>query len=246
MSTSNTIGAIAEALAKAQGEMSNAAKDTKNPFFSSTYADLASVWTACRKPLADNSLAVTQLPEYDGVKVSVETILMHSSGEWISSTVSLTPGYTAKDGTFVKRTDPQSIGSALTYARRYALSAIVGIAPEDDDGNAASRGNGHHEEAPPPAQARPAAQGAKPAPQAVSPPVDPAFQQLNDRLRIAMNSLEQTGGDLTAHLKANYGGRKWRDLTREEQIGLVEAYEREANPPPEPEDAKAQDGKGGA
>jgi hypothetical protein len=136
---SPSLGALAGALAKAQGEIKGAAKDSENPFFKSRYADLASVWDACRKPLADNKLAVIQLPKADNDGVTVTTILAHESGEWISEALTLP----LKDQT------PQAVGSALTYARRYGLSAVVGIAPEDDDAEGAmparpSTGNGSH------------------------------------------------------------------------------------------------------
>jgi len=131
MEKSDSIGKLAEALAKAQSVMTGAIKDSDNPFFKSRYADLSSVWDACRKPLTENGLAVIQTtctmpetPEY----VVVETILTHTSGEWIKGRLAMKP---------VKQ-DPQAIGSCITYARRYALAAMVGIAPEDDDANAAS------------------------------------------------------------------------------------------------------------
>lgn len=125
---SDAIGALAQALAKAQGEMGVATKDAVNPFYKSRYADLASVWEACRAPLSKYELSVLQPVRGEGSCVTVTTILAHSSGEWISEALTLT----AKDDT------PQSIGSAITYGRRYGLSSMVGIAPDDDDdGNAA-------------------------------------------------------------------------------------------------------------
>jgi hypothetical protein len=125
---SASIGALAAALAKAQGAMNGAKKDAKNPFFKSQYADLASVWDACRAPLSANGLAVIQTTGGQAGAVEVITTLAHTSGEWIRGVLALHP----------VKADPQGIGSAITYARRYALAAIVGIAPEDDDGNAAS------------------------------------------------------------------------------------------------------------
>ena len=125
---SESIAALAAALSKAQGVMEGATKAGLNPHFKSKYADLASVWDACRKPLSDNGLSVVQLPGGDGQTLSVTTILMHESGEWIEGTMTMTP----------TKNDPQGVGSCLTYARRYALAATVGISPEDDDGNAAS------------------------------------------------------------------------------------------------------------
>ena len=117
------------ALAKAQGAIEHAKKDTTNPFFNSRYADLASVWDTCRKPLTDNGIAVIQETGYDPETgcAFVTTRLTHSSGYSEQSRLDLPAG----------KKDAQGIGSALTYARRYALMAAVGIAPDDDDGNAA-------------------------------------------------------------------------------------------------------------
>jgi len=127
MLRSETIKDLAAALAIAQGAIQNAAKDSANPFFNSSYADLASVRDAIREPFAANGLSVMQLPAAEGQKVTITTMLAHKSGEWVSSDLTMT----AKDAS------PQAIGSAITYARRYALSAIAGVAPEDDDGEGA-------------------------------------------------------------------------------------------------------------
>jgi hypothetical protein len=128
MKHSDAINEIATALAKAQGAIKNAKKDSANPFFRSTYADLASVAEACRPQLAANGIAVVQAPSTgeDG-RVSVETMLVHSSGQWMSETVSVKP----------KDDGAQALGSVITYLRRYSLAAFAGVAPEDDDGNAA-------------------------------------------------------------------------------------------------------------
>lgn len=123
------INELAAALAKAQGEMSFATKDSTNPAFRSRYADLASVVDAIRGPLSKYGIAFLQ-PTYmtdDGLP-GVRTMLIHSSGQWISSELIIRP----------QDSKAHSLGSALTYARRYSLSALVGIAPDDDDGNAAS------------------------------------------------------------------------------------------------------------
>lgn len=126
---SEGIAKLSDALAKAQAEVTGAAKDSENPHFKSKYADLASIWDACRVALSKNGLAVVQLAESDGDKATVVTLLTHSSGEWIKGRITLKP----------VKADAQGIGSALTYGRRYGLAAMVGVAPEDDDGNAASR-----------------------------------------------------------------------------------------------------------
>lgn len=124
---SQEIGKLMEALAKAQAVMEGAREDSANPFFKSTYADLGSVWRACRKPLSENGLAVVQTVDQMAERSCLVTILGHSSGQWIKSVMVLP----------LVKLDAQSIGSALTYCRRYALAAIVGVAPADDDGEAA-------------------------------------------------------------------------------------------------------------
>ena len=124
---------LATAMAKAQAEIKAALKDSKNPHFKSSYADLTSVWDACRTALTKNGLSVVQIPGFDANDVWLETMILHSSGESLSGRYPLRPS----------QQTPQGYGSALTYARRYSLAAMVGVvADEDDDGNAASqRGN---------------------------------------------------------------------------------------------------------
>lgn len=124
---STSIGKLAEALAKAQGMMTGAIKDSKNPFFKSNYADLNSVWEAIREPLSRNGLSIIQTMETLQNGLCIVTILAHSSGEWVRSETPIK----SKDDT------AQSMGSGTTYARRYALAAIAGIAQMDDDGEAA-------------------------------------------------------------------------------------------------------------
>ena len=138
--SSTEINKIFEALSKCQGQMESAKKDSENPFFKSSYADLSSCWETLRKPLTDNGLSVIQLPMEGKDSLKLTTILGHNSGQWISSLIEVTP---------TKR-DPQGLGSALTYARRYALMAITGIAPEDDDGNSGSDNNDNNNKKQPP------------------------------------------------------------------------------------------------
>lgn len=129
MNHSEQLNELGAALAKSQGQIEGAKKDSSNPFFKSKYADLASVWDACRAQLSGNGLSVTQCPEESENGVAIETMLLHSSGQWIKSRYTMP----------VSKIDAQAVGSAITYARRYALAAIVGIAPEDDDGNSATK-----------------------------------------------------------------------------------------------------------
>lgn len=124
---SQEIDKLATALAIAQGQVEGAGKSSTNPFFKSKYADLQSVWSACRKALSDNGLSILQSPSTDGLRVTVETLLLHSSGQWVKGAIAVS----AKEDT------PQAVGSAITYLKRYALQSFAGVAPEDDDGEAA-------------------------------------------------------------------------------------------------------------
>lgn len=132
METSESLNELFEALSLAQGESMAALKDTKGQVGTqiTKYADLASCWEACRTPLAKHNLAVIQIPSAEGSKVTVRTTLGHKSGQWMNGSLTVTSSDPS----------PRGIGSAITYARRYSLCSMVGIAPEDDDGEAASRG----------------------------------------------------------------------------------------------------------
>lgn len=127
---SESIEELAKALVAAQARMTHAAKNAKNDHLKSRYADLASVWDAIRESLTANGLCVVQLPRTDGKAIVVRTELLHVSGQWIACELPIL----IAEG---RESDPRVIGSALTYARRYSLSAIAGIAQDDDDGNAA-------------------------------------------------------------------------------------------------------------
>lgn len=127
---SESIAKLALALSRAQGKIRAAEEDSTNPFLKNKYASLNSVWDAIRAALAENELAVTQLPTVDGGNVILTTILMHSSGEFITSEIHA-PVIDEKGRSIL-----QGIGSALTYLRRYALAAMVGVtSDEDTDGN---------------------------------------------------------------------------------------------------------------
>lgn len=129
MQKSEQIDKIAPAFLKAQKKIKAAHKDASNPYFNSKYADLASVFDACRDALHEHDISVLQpASSVDGVVYGVETILMHSSGQWFSEVLQLKP----------VKSDPQGAGSAITYARRYGVASLVGIMQQDDDGNGAS------------------------------------------------------------------------------------------------------------
>jgi len=125
MKQSESITDLATALCLAQAEMGGAVKDSNNTFFNSSYADLTSVIKVIKQPFANHGLSFVQLPvtSEGGKGVGVATMLMHSSGQWIQSEYLLP----------MDKVTPQGAGSAITYARRYALQSLVGIPAVDDD-----------------------------------------------------------------------------------------------------------------
>lgn len=128
---SDTISGLAKAFVMAQAEVENAVKNSTNPHFKNTYADLAEVLNTIKPVLSKHGLSISQWPGYDAETgtVTVLTRIMHASGEWIQG-VSGSPS---------PKKDPQGIGSAITYLRRYSAASVLGISQEDDDGEAASR-----------------------------------------------------------------------------------------------------------
>jgi hypothetical protein len=203
MNHSEQINELAAALAEAQAEMGGAIKDSANPFFKSKYADLSAVWDACRGPLTKHGLSVAQFPmtEYSGTPevvdvatrngetrmvvrvptvVSVTTRLLHKSGQFIDGTVS----------TMLPTGDPQAVGSAITYLRRYALQSVAGVAPEDDDGQAASH---------PPASAKPAA---LPKPQGYDQWLDDLKATADEGTEAVRAAWLASGKDVRAYLSA--------------------------------------------
>ena len=173
LETSESIAKIAASLAKAQGSMRAALKDSVNPHFRSRYADLAGVWDACREPLASNGLAVVQTPgEISERSITLTTLLCHESGEWMRSAFTIP----------VSKADAQGVGSAVTYARRYALAAMVGIVQDDDDGNAATG----------PALQRKPAPAPRPQPQPQDPVAQPQPQPQEFNLVQALEAIQQS------------------------------------------------------
>lgn len=130
MKTSESIKELAAALCNVQANIAPAKFNAVNPFFKSRYADLNSVYEACRGLMTENGLALVQFPSIPpieiGPAIALTSRLMHESGEWLEDTMVMP----------LAKTTAQDYGSGLTYARRYALSAIIGIvSDEDDDGN---------------------------------------------------------------------------------------------------------------
>jgi len=177
---------LATALCKAQAQITGAVKDSTNPHYKSKYADLESVWDACRVALTSNGLSVAQFgadapPGY----IAITTMLLHESGESLQGTMTLP----------MVKNDPQAAGSAITYARRYSLAAMVGVVQVDDDA----------QEATTPKQKPPS-----------KPPVPPGKAKLNAYREAQGWTVEQ----LDEHAHANYG-RGLKDLTDAEMGALV-------------------------
>jgi hypothetical protein len=121
---------LVSALVKASAEIKTAKKDAENPFFKSKYSDLPSIVDACKSALLKNNLVVTQSTTLVNGVTALVTTLHHTSGQWIRGYYPVT----------AVKADPQAMGSAITYARRYALSAIVGVVSEDDDDGESAMG----------------------------------------------------------------------------------------------------------
>lgn len=120
---------FAQAFLKLQAAIKPAVKDANNPAFRSKYADLGAVWEAVKQPLQDSGFSVIQSPDFDSAEMWLKTTILHISGDKMEGRYPIRPS----------KQDPQGYGSALTYARRYSISAMLGvIADDDDDGNAAS------------------------------------------------------------------------------------------------------------
>lgn len=131
MNKSDSIAELAKHLAMFQAEVTNPANTADNPFFKSKYAPLNEILNLVRPILTRYGLSIIQAPSGDGENISISTVLLHESGEWIEF-----PPLVLK----ADKVTPQGAGSAITYGRRYALSAVLGISSEDDDdGNHASQ-----------------------------------------------------------------------------------------------------------
>jgi len=187
MHHSEKIDQIAAALATVQGQLAAAKKDKANPFFKSKYVDLAGVWEVCRDLLSGNGLAVVQgcsIP--DGQGVVVDTMLCHKSGQFFKSQLFLP----------IPKSDPQAVGSAITYGRRYSLAAIVGVVPDDDDdaeGAMNRNGNAPSKQAPPKTAPAPKREVKATVPDpGLIPATTPAPEADQDRL---LNSLKNAATD---------------------------------------------------
>ncbi len=128
MYKSESIVNISKSLLAAQRKTGAASKEAKNPFFKSKFADYGSVLEAVKAPLNDEGISILQPTVFHDGKTFVETTLLHESGEWISSMT---------DVVCAKQNDPQAMGAAITYSRRYGLQSLLSLPAEDDDGESA-------------------------------------------------------------------------------------------------------------
>lgn len=197
------LGNLAAALSKAQQQMNPAKKDSKNPFLKSKYADLESCWEACRKALFDNELSIIQSPRFDSGQLFLDTTIVHSSGEQKTGTLPVFFG--ESKGTTIM----QSMGSALTYARRYGLCVLVGILTSDDDGLLSSP----NANATQPPQLPPQQIENKPKPQATQ---TAPLMMTGEQMALISGMVDQLGitpDQFSARLVQLFGFGDWHKLT---------------------------------
>lgn len=230
MRQSENIVDLAGALCKAQAKIEGAVKAVENTHFRSKYADLGAVWDAIREPLTSNGLAVVQLLRGVDRGVECETILMHTTGQFIAETLFMPSG----------KIDAQGYGSAATYARRFSLMALVGVAPVDDDGEGArgKGGDNDHRDPPPPKPPAP--------PRTPNVEVDRHFGNAGDEIRSGKNGTPRKllvakvgdpkawaasadAGDFLRDARADHGliqngddFRRWMEANRWEHDAIIE------------------------
>lgn len=183
---------LAKAFVAAQKATEAVKKAATNPAFKSKYADLSQVVEGVIPALNNAGVGLMQFPAFDGDLVSVTTTMLHESGSSVSATLHMRPS----------KSDPQGIGSAITYARRYALLAMTGAAPEDDDGNAAS--GPRNENRPEPKRTEPAA---------------PTLKDRADRLEATLKAVDNSAALTKAY---NLASGLCADLDAKDPERLVE------------------------
>ena len=200
---SESIKEIATALSNFQGKMTAVKKDSINPFYKSKYASLDTIWETIRKPLSENGLSVAQTMDVDNDKSVMETTLYHTSGEWISGTQLVNP----------VKNDPQGLGSAITYARRYSLSAILGlVSDDDDDANTATK----------------PAQEAKAPVNTVSPPVETPQRSegitppQTKKIHATAKDKGLSPEEARAYMQKTFKKNSTKELTKDEASTMIE------------------------
>lgn len=210
---------IAAALVKAQKGFAPALKSSSNPHFKSKYADLAACVEAVVDSLNDNGIALIQKQHPNDGGVCVETLFVHESGEVFSAGMLTVPA---------SKQDPQGYGSALTYARRYSLMAACGIAPEDDDGNAASKKSKPANDAPafdsaPKAFFKSLSREWQDYLQSVAPKIDNAFEQLGAAAALDLIEGEDLDNECRAGLESLLNSKTRSGIKKEQEARKVAA-----------------------
>jgi len=203
---SASIDKLAAALIKAQSQIETAVKGATNPHFNSRYADLATCWECVKKPLTDNGLCLLQPASTNGNAISVTTILLHSSGQYIAETLSMIPG---KD-------TPHAVGSCITYGRRYGLCAMLSLPQHDDDGNDASGINSRSKSTP-----------------AQSPDMDDTTENDREKTMVLLakeiaqlvKHMGYSVNDVTDYLKMRYNVKRFSELTFQDAINCHREFE---------------------
>jgi hypothetical protein len=194
--TSEKIDLLVKALIKAKGAFKPVEKTKVNPYFKSKYADLGAIMDAVNKPLHDNGITVIQTTDTDALGPVLVTTLAHESGQFISGRYPISAA----------KADPQAVGSAVTYARRYGLSAILTVvADDDDDGNAATQPKAQPERQ----------QYATPAKSNMATPGPTITEGQGKRLYAIWKKANRQDEEVRSHIKAKYGFNSTKDITRD-------------------------------
>lgn len=189
---------LIKALIKAKAQFKTVEKTKENPYFKSKYADLGAIDAAVMPALHNNGLTIIQTTEIAGIQPVLVTTLVHDSGQFISGQYPLNP----------VKNDPQGMGSAMTYARRYAISAILTVvADDDDDGNAAS--------APQKETVKPATQTAIRQPVSATGNTNVISEPMGRRLYAIWKSAHRQDDEIKQHLLAKYGFKSTKEITRD-------------------------------
>lgn len=205
MEHSEMVSTFAAAFVAAQQQIEGAVKDKTNPHFKTQYADLSAVMEACKGALNAQGIAILQTPApSDTGTLAIDTVLMHKSGEWVSGRTVIP----------LPKNDPQGYGSAMTYARRYSLASMVGVCPEDDDGEGAMPQRGQQQRRQDPAPRE------QPAPKA-----DKAAREKVNELKGLLSMVKLPDRTTVKWLEAA-GVSRFEDMTATQVDGCIRAVQK--------------------
>lgn len=215
MQQSEQINEIAAALSKAQSQIEGAVKDANNPFYKSKYADLSSIIEAVKGPLANNGLSIVQLVGFDDEnREFLETQISHSSGQFFRGRILIKS----------KDQSPQAQGSAISYARRYALQAALNVPVFDDDAEMAQASFRKPQTNVPPVQTVPLTKTSEPTPEAPTSPATATSIQMN-RISYLINKLKLDPAKLAERLDKQFGKTEVKALSKTEADWLIKNLE---------------------